>query len=171
MKYEVDGGPGMATVMDILLGSANSQGDRVMFMKAQLLFWMLGAIDGHAKNFSLFHLRKGLYTMTPLYDVISVYPLVSTNQIDIQRVSMAMAVLGKNKHYRWERIVRKHWLENARKCRFDKVEMEKIINNCCDIFPGAIQSVEKTIPEEFPEHIAASIFSGLSRARDKLARQ
>lgn len=171
MKYEVDGGPSMATVMDILLGSANSQGDRVMFMKAQLLFWMLGAIDGHAKNFSLFHLRRGIYTMTPLYDVISVYPLVLANQIDIQRVTMAMAVLGKNKHYRWERIVRRHWLETARKCHFDKEEMERIISNCCDIIPGAIQIVEKIIPVGFPEHIAASIFTGMSRARDRLARQ
>ena len=170
MKYEVEGGPGMKPIMDILLGSAHSHDDRLMFMKAQLLFWMLGAIDGHAKNFSLFHLPRGIYRMTPLYDVISIYPVVKANQIDIQRVTIAMALLGKNKHYRWDRIVRRHWLETARKCHFDGEEMAKIIDYCCDMVPGAIEKVKKVIPKGFPEYIAFSIFSGLSRARDRLIR-
>ncbi len=170
MKYEVEGGPGMKPIMDILLGSAYSHDDRLMFMKAQLLFWMLGAIDGHAKNFSLFHLRRGIYRMTPLYDVISIYPVVKTKQIDIQRVKMAMALFGKNKHYRWDRIVRRHWLETARKCHFDGEEMEKIIGYCCDMAPSSIEKVKKVIPKGFPEYIASSIFSGLSRARDRLIR-
>ena len=41
------------------------------FLCAQLLFWLLAAIDGHAKNFSLFVLQGGRYRMTPLYDVLS----------------------------------------------------------------------------------------------------
>ena len=106
--------------------------------------------------------------MTPLYDVISIYPVVKANQIDLQRVTMAMALLGKNKHYRWDRIVRRHWLETARKCHFDEEEMEKIIGYCCDMVPGAIKKVEKVIPKEFPEYIASSIFSGLLKARDRL---
>ena len=77
LKYEADGGPGMQKIMDILLGSLQSQEDRRTFMKAQLVFWMLAAIDGHAKNFSIFHLAGGLYQLTPFYDVISVHPLMA----------------------------------------------------------------------------------------------
>lgn len=53
-KYESDGGPGIAKIMDLLLGSQNPAEDRRDFMRTQLIFWLLAAIDGHAKNFSLF---------------------------------------------------------------------------------------------------------------------
>lgn len=137
-------------------------------MKSQLLFWMLAAIDGHAKNFSIFHLAGGLYHLTPLYDVISVYPLVATRQTDRQRVTMAMAVHGKNRHYRWDMISRRHWLENARKCRFPAKEMDLIINECCDRLEGVIDRVKGNLPQGFPEGIASSIFAGMLRVRDLL---
>lgn len=171
LKYEADGGPGMQKIMDILLGSLNSQEDRATFMKAQLLFWMLAAIDGHAKNFSIVHLAGGLYRMTPLYDVISVHPLVATRQIDRQKVSMAMAVHGKQSHYRWDMISRRHWLETARKCRFSPEEMELIIEACCDQAETVMEEVGQHLPPEFPEDIVAVIFAGLHAARDRLRRQ
>ena len=71
-KYEADGGPGMEAIMKLLDGSVERDRDRFHFFMAQLLFWMLAAIDGHAKNFSLFIKPEGRYEMTPLYDVISV---------------------------------------------------------------------------------------------------
>ena len=170
LKYENDGGPGMHKIMDILLGSLRSQEDRSTFMKSQLLFWMLAAIDGHAKNFSIFHLAGGLYRLTPLYDVISVHPLVASRQIDRPRVSMAMAVHGKNRHYRWDMISRRHWLENARKCRFSAVEMDLIIDECCDRLAGVTERVKNILPPGFPEGIASPIFAGLLGARDRLLR-
>ena len=168
MKYESDGGPGMQKIMDVLLGSLRSREDRATFMKAQLLFWMLAAIDGHAKNFSIFLLAGGLYHLTPLYDVISAHPLVAARQIDRQRVSMAMAVHGKNRHYRWVMISRRHWLENARKCRFSAEEMDLILNECCDRLDEVIDQVCWDLPLRFPEGISASIFAGMRGARDRL---
>ena len=168
LKYESDGGPGMQRIMDILLGSLHSRDDRSTFMKAQLLFWMLAAIDGHAKNFSIFHLAGGLYHLTPLYDVISVYPLVAAGQIDRQRVSMAMAVHGKNRHYRWDMISRRHWLENARTCRFPAEEMDLIMHECCDRLEGVIEQVGGNLPRGFSERISSSIFAGMRGARDRL---
>ncbi|PPS64945.1 hypothetical protein CRX72_00835 [Pantoea sp. BRM17] len=53
-KYENQGGPGIGDIMQTLLGSANAEQDRYHFMKAQVLFWLLAATDGHAKNFSVF---------------------------------------------------------------------------------------------------------------------
>jgi serine/threonine-protein kinase HipA len=170
LKYEAEGGPGMRKIMDILLGSVRSHEDRSLFMKIQLLFWMLGAIDGHAKNFSIFHLRGGGFRMTPLYDVISIYPVVAAKQLDIERVTMAMAVLGSNRHYRWDRIVRRHWPETARQCRFDPQEFESLIEECCDLAPGCIATVEQEIPAGFPAMIADAIFSFLLRARDRLRK-
>jgi len=53
-KYENDGGPSILQIMSLLNGSSNAQADRKQFFKAQVIFWLLCAIDGHGKNFSLF---------------------------------------------------------------------------------------------------------------------
>ena len=57
------------------------------FLCAQLLFWLLAAIDGHAKNFSLFVLQGGRYRMTPLYDVLSAWPLIGPAKRGTRRLA------------------------------------------------------------------------------------
>lgn len=52
LKYQADGGPGIKEIMNMLLGSANSIADRDLFYRAQVFFWLIVGIDGHAKNFS-----------------------------------------------------------------------------------------------------------------------
>jgi len=73
-KYEVDGGPGIAAIMQELLGAANPRYDREIFMRTQVLFWLLGATDGHAKNFSIFIEQHDQYRLTPRYDILSAFP-------------------------------------------------------------------------------------------------
>ena len=53
-KYEPDGGPGMRQILDLLKASDEPEADQTLFLKAQIVFWLLGATDGHAKNFSIF---------------------------------------------------------------------------------------------------------------------
>ena len=53
LKYQADGGPGITDIMQVLLGAENADADRERFIQSQVLFWLLAAIDGHAKNFSL----------------------------------------------------------------------------------------------------------------------
>jgi len=107
--------------------------------------------------------------LTPLYDVISVHPLASARQIDRQQITMAMAVHGKNRHYRWDMISRRHWLDAARKCRFSPDIMDLIIDECCDQLAGVIEQVSHDLPPGFSEEIASSIFSGLQDARNRLS--
>ncbi len=56
-----------------------------MFFKAQVLFWLLAAIDGHAKNSSIFIEPDGRYRMTPLYDIMSAYPLLVSRQLEAKK--------------------------------------------------------------------------------------
>ncbi|HEX7156451.1 MAG TPA: HipA domain-containing protein, partial [Burkholderiaceae bacterium] len=49
-KYEDKGGPGMTAILSTLRASESAQADRLDFLSAQLLFWLLAAPDGHAKN-------------------------------------------------------------------------------------------------------------------------
>ncbi|HKI70157.1 MAG TPA: HipA domain-containing protein, partial [Verrucomicrobiae bacterium] len=53
LNYESDGGPGIERIMELLLGSEQAAEDCRDFMRTQLVFWLLAAIDGHAKNFSI----------------------------------------------------------------------------------------------------------------------
>ncbi len=48
-KYESHGGPGIADIMTTLLGSATPAQDRYLFMKSQVLFWLLAATDCHRR--------------------------------------------------------------------------------------------------------------------------
>lgn len=75
-KYQMDGGPSITTIMEILSGSDNASKDRNTFFKTQIIFWLLAATDGHAKNFSLTHLPERHYHLTPLYDVLSITRLL-----------------------------------------------------------------------------------------------
>jgi len=107
-KYESDGGPGIKDIMQVLLGSLKAEEDRKNFMIAQLLFWVLGAIDGHAKNYSIFIDKGGNYHLTPFYDVISAYPMIFSKQVHELKVKMAMSVIGSKRNYLWHRITREH---------------------------------------------------------------
>lgn len=167
LKYEADGGPGMRPIMDLLLGSSQAIADRHLFMKAQFLFWVLGAIDGHAKNFSIHLLPGGDYCATPLYDVISAYPLMAKRQVEARKLKMAMAVRGKNVHYSWSTIQLRHWLEVARQCRFPTREMQEVISSTFERMDEIIASVGTSLPARFPEEMAASLFAGMRSVRDR----
>jgi HipA-like C-terminal domain len=99
-KYEKDGGPGIADCMRLLAGSSDN-GDRQSFALTQLAFWLMGAPDGHAKNYSIFLERGDAYISTPLYDVLSIFPYVGdgANQIRWRKAGPAMALRSKNAHW------------------------------------------------------------------------
>lgn len=94
LKYESDGGPGVRSIMKLLATSRNPDRDRRTFFQAQVLFWMLRATDGHAKNFSISLRPGGTYELAPLYDVLSAYPVIGkgANQLSPFKARMAMAV-------------------------------------------------------------------------------
>lgn len=168
-KYEPDGGPGIDDIMKILLGARDSFADRKTFLKAQILFWMLAAPDGHAKNFSLFIEPKGRYSLTPLYDVISAHPVLGhgKRRIAPEKLRMAMAVVGKNRHYEWSRIEARHWISTAVVCGAQS-EVRKVFSELKEGIPKAIESVSAMLPKGFPESIAHSIFRGVEATAARL---
>lgn len=170
LKYESDGGPGIERIMDLLLGSTEGLADRRTFMTVQVLFWLLGAIDGHAKNFSIFLLPGGSFRLTPAYDVMSAYPLVARRQMERNNLRMAMALRGKNRHYEWSRIVYRHWLGTARACRLPAEEMEAIIGDLAGRVEEVLAKVVGQLPASFPGEVAEPIFAGMREARDRLVR-
>lgn len=86
-------------------------------MAAQILFWLLRAPDGHAKNFSIQLLPRGRFQLTRLYDVMSAYPVLGdgANQWSPFEIKLAMALIGKNRHYEMHGIQRRHFNSTAQK--------------------------------------------------------
>ena len=171
LKYESDGGPGLSDLAGILKGSIQAEQDLTTLLMTQLLFWMLAAPDGHAKNFSIRVLPQGRYQLTPLYDVMSIWPVEGNgpNQFSRFKAKMAMAVLGKNKHYLFKDIQRRHFNNMAGKC-FDRIDAEKVIGQVLEATPIAIHAMKSKLPEGFPDWIAESVFNGLRVSAGLLER-
>jgi len=169
LKYENQGGPGIEQIMKHLLGSRNAAQDRVDFMKAQLLFWLMGASDGHAKNFSIFILPDGQFQLTPFYDVLSVYPVVNKKGLNSRQVKLAMGLkASKGKKYHINKIYPRHFLDTAKKIGFDISQMEKIMSEIKANCEQVINETRVKLADDFPEKISESIFSGMLNQLKKL---
>lgn len=170
LKYQADGGPGIARILDILAGSENSETDRRQFFKAQVVFWLLAATDGHAKNFSLFHLPGGRYRATPLYDILSAHPVIGhgAGKVAPQKAKLAMAVRGQSNHYLIERIQPRHWLAQARSSGLTEAWANELLNELADNTGEILQKIEGELPPDFPADVAETIFHGIRRQREKL---
>ncbi|MCE0724193.1 MULTISPECIES: type II toxin-antitoxin system HipA family toxin [Legionella] len=168
IKYQSDGGPGIKEIMQVLLGSAHPLLDRDMFYRAQVFFWLIAGIDGHAKNFSLFIEPEGKYRLTPLYDIMSAYPLIKKRQLQIQKIKMAMALKGKNNHYHWHTLQRRHFIDTAKETSYSPERAEIILNEMLEQTDSVIQEVSKKLPSSFPNSISEPIFEGLRKTKQKL---
>ncbi len=168
LKYEADGGPGIRDILDILRGSSQQHDDRRAFFKAQILFWMLAATDGHAKNFSIFHEHAGTYRMTPLYDILSAWTIIGPRkgQLPWQKAKLAMALRSKNAHYAFAKVQRRHFNAVAEACGIGK-DAEDLIQEILSQVPGVVQNVEELLPKDFPEDVSTPILNGL---KDSAAR-
>jgi len=170
-KYQVDGGPGISKIMEILLGSEQPEQDRSNFFKVQVVFWLLAATDGHAKNFSLFHLPGSRYRATPLYDVLSAHPIIGTgaNHVAPQRATLAMAVRGTQNYYKLQQIQRRHWLNHAGQIGLGAAAAEGIIDEVLSAVDDVVNSAYAQLPLGYPMDLADAILQGLERQRARLA--
>ena len=171
LKYESDGGPGLADLAGVLSGSVHAEQDLATLLKTQVLFWMLAAPDGHAKNFSIRLLPQGRYALTPLYDVMSIWPVEGrgASHFSLHKAKLAMALLGKNKHYHFKDVQRRHFNSTAARC-FQRPDAEDLIGQVLERTPAAIDNVASKLPAGFPEKVAVSIFEGLRRSAEQLDR-
>jgi serine/threonine-protein kinase HipA len=169
LKYESDGGPGLTDIARVLQGSQARNDDLATLLWAQLLFWMLAATDGHAKNFSIRLLPEGRYRLTPLYDVISAWPIAGNrpNQVHPKKLSLAMALKGTHTHYRIAEITRRHFNHAARQCGLGN-NMEAIIADVIARTPSVIERVGVSLPLGFPEKVFDVVTTELQKAAKSL---
>lgn len=159
-KYEQDGGPGMLRCLQLLQGS-RERSDGTTFLRAQLAFFLLAATDGHAKNFSI-RLQPGdAYEMTPLYDILSMWPYFGNGaqQLHKREARLAMAVRSKNAHYVLHTIQARHWhqlaIKNGGIAAWDAMlEMAESVDE-------ALGEVEALLPADFPPRTWEAVSQGM----------
>jgi serine/threonine-protein kinase HipA len=152
----------MQKCQQLLQGSADRE-DTTLFLLTQLAFVLLAATDGHAKNFSV-HLDRGdAYRMTPLYDLLSMWPYFGdgANQFRQRKVGLAMPMRSKNAHYLFHTIQARHWQQLAARNGGDTVWAAMI--DLVTSIEGALARLERRLPKGFPARTWESISTGMRR--------
>jgi serine/threonine-protein kinase HipA len=170
-KYENEGGPGVLDLARILQQSVTSRQDIETLLASQILFWMLAAPDGHAKNFSIRLLARGQYRLTPLYDVMSIWPVEGSgpNQWSWFKARLAMGMWSRSKHDAFRDVQRRHFNTMALKCSYG-ASAEPLIQRLIDETPRVIERVSAALPERFAARVAERIFKGLKSSAAKLEK-
>ncbi|QQC67463.1 type II toxin-antitoxin system HipA family toxin [Paraburkholderia ginsengisoli] len=168
-KYENEGGPGVLDLARILQQSVEARQDIETLLASQILFWMLAAPDGHAKNFSIRLLAGGQFRMTPLYDVMSIWPVEGNgpNQWSWFKARLAMGMWSRSKHDAFRDVQRRHFNTMALKCSYG-AHAEPLIQRLIEQTPDVIARVSAELPEGFPAKVAERIFKGLKSSAAKL---
>lgn len=162
LKYQSDGGPNMGDVLGLLKGMDDPLVDQVAFFKSQILFWLMGATDGHAKNFSIFLKPGGRYGLTPFYDVLSAQPAADNGQIAPNKFRLAMSA-GNNRHYRMSEIMGRHFVQTGKSAGLGASVMRDAITDLLDRAPGAPARARAEMPQGF----ATAVHESISAAFDK----
>ena len=156
-KYESNGGPGIPAILDFLNRAAAPHDDRRLFFKAQIVFWLLAALDGHAKNFSIFLTPDG-FRLTPLYDVMSADPYYSPYE-----VKLAMAI-GHRRFYRLRQIARRHFYQTGRSAGFHEQDIDELFAAIAGKLDRAV-AISKDAAETagMPEKTAEAILGAMQQ--------
>ncbi|MDD8669811.1 HipA N-terminal domain-containing protein [Escherichia coli] len=146
--------------------------DRYDFMKFQVFQWLIGATDGHAKNFSVFIQAGGSYRLTPFYDIISAFPVLGGTGIHISDLKLAMGLnASKGKKTAIDKIYPRHFLATAKVLRFPEVQMHEILSDFARMIPAALDNVKTSLPTDFPENVVTAVETNVLRLHGRLSRE
>ncbi|WP_026284773.1 type II toxin-antitoxin system HipA family toxin [Thiomonas sp. FB-6] len=168
-KYETNGGPSLQRIVQTLRGSVHAVEDRNRVFLAQVLFWVLAAPDGHGKNFSIFLLPDGAFRLTPLYDVLSAWPVVGkgAHHFSWNKLKLAMAVHAQSNHYLMRGLQRRHFNEAARRLELG-ADFEDPLCNLVRELPRAFEQVREDLPSDFAMSVFDALHAGALAQCEKL---
>jgi serine/threonine-protein kinase HipA len=156
-KYESEGGPGPAQIVNLLLlESTEPETDVGAFVDALGFNWVIGGTDAHAKNYSLL-LSPGSVRLAPLYDLISVLPYA--HRLHHRHAKLAMRI--DREHHLWK-VRRRDWEGLAVRCDLDP---EPLLERTTELVAEVLPAVERAgaavrndgIDHEIVDRLAAAI--------------
>lgn len=148
--------PSMVEILNLLKGSDQPAEDQKAFLKAQIIFWLIGATDGHGKNFSIYLGQGGRFILTPFYDVLTAQPFFDAHKLQKKEMKMAMSV-GSNNHYKMADIQGRHFVQTVQKAGLPDYIAKEALDEIAGIAEKAMQSLEENLPADFPAEIHESV--------------
>lgn len=167
LKYQRDGGPDIITILERLKESDEAIQNRYDFLKSQMIFWLLGATDGHSKNYSINLRPRGTFSLTPFYDVISAQPLVDAAQLRHNRYKLALSV-GDQNHTRLDEIQVRHFQQTSEAADMPRGTISNIVGELIEAIPAAIAEAENLTDDTITEKLVASIVSGIQDRQETM---
>lgn len=166
-KYADAGGPDIGACLELLKSSDTPNAARRTFIKAQLVFWLIGATDGHAKNFSLFLHPQGGFSLAPLYDILSTQWQHDRRQIKRNDMRLAMPV-GNKCRYRLDEIRPHRFEQTARRAGFPVGTLREVMAEMVEALPGAAHTVQIATEASVPDAMAEAILNAAARRAGQL---
>ena len=136
-KYQDAGGPGVAAIAD-LIRATSSEESLWRFVEAQAYGYLIGATDGHAKNYAML-LEGDRAELAPLFDIASVLPYDAT--ADNLSTSVAMSIGGEKGI---GRVTERHWVRLANRAG---VSPERLL--------ARVRELAADLPDAFADAISA----------------
>lgn len=159
-KYQSQHGPSAVDVLKILQRSDSPLDDQAAFFECLVLFWLIGATDGHAKNFSIFLRPGGRYGLTPIYDVLSAQPAADEKQIPRNRYKLAMSA-GRSRKYVIGDISGHHFVETAKEAGMGPTIIDQVIRRVLDRADRAPDRALARMPDDFAAAIHDSVAAAI----------
>jgi serine/threonine-protein kinase HipA len=159
-KYQRDGGPSVVDILTKLQESDDPLAAQAKVFKSQIIFWLMGATDGHAKNFSIFLRPGGRFELTPFYDVLSAQPAFDAKRIPHRGFTQAMS-LGANPHYKILDIHGRHFVETAKAAGLGPAVIRQVLEDVLTAAPDAAAQALQKMPPDFPEPLHDSIAAAI----------
>jgi serine/threonine-protein kinase HipA len=166
-KYQRDTGPGVVDLLTKLQESDDPLADQAKVFKSQIVFWLIGATDGHAKNFSVFLRPGGRFELTPFYDVLSAQPAFDAKRIPHKGFTLAMS-LGARPHYKILDVHGRHFVETANAAGLGPTVTRQVLEDVLAAAPGAAAEALQKMPPGFPEAIHNSVGAAIQTRLPRL---
>ncbi len=147
VKYEEDGGPGLADVFESLREhSPTPIPETGRVLDWQIFNYLSGNFDGHGKNLALLYgQNRALPVLAPFYDLVSIDFLNKAANANYTR-TMAFYVGGEGEP---ERIGREAWRTFAREIGYRAPEVERRLLDMSDRMPAAAKRVREEFADRF----------------------
>ena len=166
-KYQTAGGPSIRQIMELLRESDDPILDRETFFRAQIFYFLIGASDGHAKNFSLHLGRRGRFRLAPLYDILSVAPVVQAGRLQRKRYRLAMSIDG---HYGVDEIVPRHFEAEGRAAGLPKNRGLELLAEMAERLGPALERTRRDLAGQVPDGVSDPIMADSLHRADQVRK-
>ncbi|MBF4426198.1 HipA domain-containing protein, partial [Vibrio anguillarum] len=170
-KYQSENNLSVSKIVDVLSLSAQSKANNHDFFKFMVLQCLLGATDGHLKNFSVHIAPGGHYQLAPFYDLLSAYPAVGATGLNKRKLKLAMGLKASRGYkYHISKICLRHIEQTASQFGISNANCHEIVSAFLAQFSSALSSVDNRFPEKEFALVKDAIFQHATEIVEKLNR-